>query len=94
MDTIIAPMFTALEVVMEILIPFVTASIIDKGIQAGNMRAILIYGAITIVMAFLGLYFGIQAGKFSAKASSGFAAGLRDGMYTKIQTFAFSNIDK
>ena len=93
-DTIIAPVFTCLEVIMEILIPFITASIIDKGIQAQNMKAILLYGGITIAMAFLALFFGIMAGRYSASASSGFACNLRDGMYTNIQTFAFSNIDK
>ena len=93
-DTIIAPVFTCLEVIMEILIPFITASIIDKGIQAQNMKAILLYGGITIAMAFLALFFGIMAGRYSAAASSGFACNLREGMYTNIQTFAFSNIDK
>ena len=93
-DTIIAPVYTMLEVIMEIIIPFVTAYIIDKGIQAGNMRAILLYGGLTVIMAFLALFFGIQAGRYSASASSGFACGLREGLYTNIQTFAFSNIDK
>ena len=93
-DTIIAPIYTCLEVVMEILIPFITASIIDKGIQAENMQAVLLYGGITIILAFCGLFFGIQAGRYSASASTGFACNLRDGMYTNIQTFAFSNIDK
>lgn len=93
-DSILTPVFTALEVFMEILIPFVTASIIDKGIQNGNMRNVFFYGAIMLVLAFLSLFFGVQAGKFAASASSGFASNLRDGMFENIQTFSFSNIDK
>ena len=79
---------------MEVLIPFVTASIIDKGIEAGNIQQVYIYGGIMLVMAFLSLTFGILAGRHAAKASSGFACNLRDGMYENIQTFSFSNIDK
>lgn len=93
-DSILAPIFTALEVFMEILIPFVMASIIDEGIQAENMKAVIFYGVITLILAFLGLFFGVEAGKYAASASSGFAYNLRDGMYTNIQTFSFSNIDK
>ena len=93
-STILTPIFTALEVVMEVLIPFITASIIDKGIEAGDMKAVAFYGAIMLVMAFFSLTFGVQAGRYAADASSGFAANLRDGMYEKIQKFSFSNIDK
>ena len=93
-DTILSPIFTALEVVMEILIPFITASLIDKGIQAGNMQAIWLFGGITLAMAFLSLFFGIMASRYCATAATGLACNLREGMYTNIQTFAFSNIDK
>lgn len=93
-DSILTPLYTALEVLMEILIPFVTASIIDKGIEEGNMHNVLFYGGIMLVCAFLSLFFGIQAGRYAASASAGFAANLREGMYTNIQTFSFSNIDK
>ena len=79
---------------MEVLIPFVTASIIDKGIEAGNIHQVYLYGGIMLVMAFLSLAFGVLAGRFAAKASSGLACNLREGMYEKVQTFAFSNIDK
>ena len=79
---------------MEILIPFVTASIIDKGIQAGNMKNVYIYGGVMIVLAFVSLFCGVQAGKYAASASTGFACNLREGIYTNIQNFAFSNIDK
>lgn len=79
---------------MEILIPFITASIIDKGIQAGDMRKVGIYGGIMLIIAFLSLFCGIQAGKYAAAASTGFACNLREKMYENIQTFSFSNIDK
>ncbi len=93
-DSILTPLFTALEVLMEILIPFVTASIIDKGIETGQMSNVLLYGSVMLVCAFLSLFFGIQAGRYAASASSGFACNLRDGIYENIQTFSFSNIDK
>lgn len=88
------PIFTAVEVFLEILIPFITASIIDKGIQAGDMRKVGIYGGIMLIIAFLSLFCGIQAGKYGAAASTGFACNLREKMYENIQTFSFSNIDK
>ena len=69
--SILTPIFTALEVFMEILIPYVTASIIDKGIEAGNMNNVLIYGAVMIGLAFLSLFFGIQGGRYGARASTG-----------------------
>ena len=93
-ESIITPIFTAVEVFLEILIPFITASIIDKGIQAGDMRKVGIYGGIMLVIAFLSLFCGIQAGKYGAAASTGFACNLREKMYENIQTFSFSNIDK
>ena len=92
--SILAPVFTTGEVLMEVLIPFVTASIIDKGIEAGNIHQVYLYGGIMLVMAFLSLTFGVLAGRYAAKASSGFACNLRDGIYEKVQSFAFSNIDK
>lgn len=93
-DTILTPVFTALEVVMQLLIPFVTAAIIDEGVQAGNMSKIYFYGAIMVGCALLSLFFGIESGRHGATASTGFAANLRVGMYRNIQTFSFSNIDK
>ena len=92
--SLLTPCFTALEVLMEVLIPFIIAAIIDKGIEAGDIRQVYFYGGIMLVMAFLSLLFGILAGKYAASASSGFACNLRDGMYENIQTFSFSNIDK
>ena len=93
-DTIITPVFTVLEVVAELLVRFVIASLIDKGIEAGSLRNVYFYGALMIVLAFFGLAFGILAGRFAASASSGFACNLRQSMFENIQTFSFSNIDK
>lgn len=92
--TVLTPILTALEVLMEVLIPFVVASLIDKGIEAGSLRNVYLYGAIMLVIAFLSLLFGILAGRFGAEASAGFAGNLRDAMYDSIQTFSFSNIEK
>ena len=92
--SLLTPLFTALEVVTDVLIPYVTASLIDKGINAGNIENVYLYGAEMIGLAFLSLGFGILAGRFSAYASTGFAANLRSAMYRKIQTFSFSDIDK
>ncbi len=91
---ILTPIFTALEVLMDVLIPFVTASIIDKGINAGDMNAVIKYGLILLLIAFFALFCGAMSAKYSAEASTGFAANVRDKMYKKIQTYSFSNIDK
>ncbi|MFR7474586.1 MAG: ABC transporter permease, partial [Christensenellales bacterium] len=93
-DSILTPLFTALEVVMEVLLPFITAKIIDNGLQAGNMQAVYQYGIVMLVMAFFSLAFGALAGKYAASASAGVAANLREAIYSNIQTFSFSNIDK
>lgn len=85
---------TCLEVVMEILLPFVTARIIDEGLQAANLGAVYRYGILMVVMAFVSLACGAFAGKAAAAASSGLAANLRESIYAQIQTFSFSNIDK
>lgn len=92
--SLLSPLFTALEVIMEILIPFIIAELIDKGIEAGNIHEVYRYGAIMLIMAFFSLAFGVLAGRFVAKASSGFACNLRESMYANIQTFSFANIDK
>ena len=70
-DSILTPLFTALEVVMEVLLPFITAKIIDNGLQAGNMQAVYQYGIVMLVMAFFSLAFGALAGKYAASASAG-----------------------
>jgi ATP-binding cassette subfamily B protein len=92
--SLLTPIWTALEVVMDVLIPYVTASLIDKGINAGSMENVYLYGAVMIGMAFLSLGFGILAGRSVAYAATGFAANLRRAMYRNIQRFAFSDIDK
>lgn len=93
-DSILTPVFTALEVLMEVLIPFITASLIDQGIESGNMTKVLQYGGLMLAIAFCSLACGALAGTFAASAASGFACNLRDGMYENIQRFSFSNIDK
>ena len=92
--SVLTPVFTALEVVVDVLIPYVTAFLIDRGINAGDMQQIYFYGALMIALAFLSLGFGILSGRCSAYASTGFAANLRAAMYRNIQRFAFSDIDK
>ena len=91
---ILTPVWTAAEVVMGVLIPYVTASIIDKGINAGSMPDVYKYGLYMVLMALLSLMFGILAGRFAAYSSTGIAANLRDAMYRNIQRFSFSDIDK
>ncbi len=93
-DTIITPIFTVLEVVAELLVPYVIAALIDQGIEAGNLKNVYLYGGAMILLAFLGLLFGVLAGRSAASASAGFACNLRQSMFENIQTFAFSNIDK
>ena len=93
-DTILTPIFTALEVLFEVIIPLITAKLIDDGISAGNMSAVVKYGVIMVIVAFLSLGSGVLAGKYAATASTGFACNLRHAMYDNIQRFSFSNIDK
>lgn len=93
-DSFLTIFFTVLEVFMEVLLPFVTSYIIDKGIEAGNINNVYKFGALMLVMAALSLAFGALGGRYVARASSGFAANLRKGIYDKVQTFSFSNIDR
>lgn len=92
-DSFLTILFTVLEVLMEVLLPFVTSFIIDQGIEAGKIDNVYKFGLLMIVMAALSLAFGATAGRYVARASSGFAANLRKGIYDKVQTFSFSNID-
>ncbi|HIS71999.1 MAG TPA: ABC transporter ATP-binding protein [Candidatus Scatomorpha pullicola] len=85
---------TALEVVMEILLPFITAIIIDDGLKQSNLPVVIRYGLLMILMSVISLCLGALAGKFAANASAGFAANLREAIYNNVQTFSFSNIDK
>ena len=91
---LLTPLWTTLEVVMGVLIPYATASIIDKGIGAGSLPDVYKYGGIMVGLAFLSLIFGILAGRFAAYSSTGLAANLRLAMYQNIQRFSFSDIDK
>ena len=93
-DALLTPFFVVLEVVMEVLIPFVMAELIDKGIDAQNMSVIGKYGFILVACAMLALVFGAAAGTYAARASTGFARNLRHDMYYAVQDFSFSNIDK
>lgn len=92
--SILCPIFTACESLMEIMIPFVIAYLIDLGIEEGNMANVYKYGLIMAAMALFSLFCGYMAGRTTAEASSGFAANLREAMYKKIQTYSFANIDK
>ena len=91
---ILTPMFSALEAVMDILLPTIMAFIIDLGIEKGDMNAIVKYGLLTFAVAAIALLLGVLAGKYAAEASTGFAGNLRDAMYKNIQHYSFSNIDK
>lgn len=93
-DSVLAPVYSALEVVMEVIIPFVMALLIDEGVEKGDMNKIMFYGILMIVLAMISLFAGIMAGKYAASASTGFACNLREAMYRNIQRFSFSNIDK
>ena len=88
------PVFMILEVIMEMLVPLLMASIIDDGVEKGNINHILMTGIIMVIAASFGLFCGIMGGVFGAKASAGFAKNLRKTMFEKIQTFSFSNIDR
>ena len=93
-DTFLCVGLTALEVIMEILLPFITARLLAEGLEAGHLPSVYRYGAILVVMSLLSLIFGATAGRFAASASSGLAANLREAIYANNQTFSFSNIDK
>lgn len=92
--SIVTPMFMLLEVLMETLIPFLMASIIDDGVNAGDMGHIYRVGGLMVAAAAIGLFAGMAGGRYGAKASAGFAKNLRESMFNHIQTFSFANIDK
>ena len=93
-DSILTPIFVIFEVIMEVLIPYLMARIIDVGIQNSDLNYIFKIGAILVVSAFLSLTFGMLSGRYAAKASAGFAKNLRQGMFYNIQNYSFTNIDK
>ena len=92
--SVLTPVFMILEVVFEMLIPLMMASIIADGVEAGDMRHIYLVGIFMVGAALCGLFCGIMGGKFGARASTGFARNLRKAMFDNIQTFSFSNLDK
>ena len=94
LPSILTPMFMILEVIMEMVVPLLMASIIDDGVEKGNIRHICLVGLGMVLAALVGLFAGIMGGKYGARASAGFARNLRRAMYENIQTFSFSNIDK
>lgn len=92
--SIATPAFMILEVMMEMIIPYLMASIIDKGVSVGDIGHIYRVGGIMVIAALIGLFAGLGGGRFGAKASAGLAKNLRKAMFDHIQTFSFSNIDK
>lgn len=93
-DVFLSPMYTTFCVILEILIPYLTASIIDKGIAVGDMGHVARIGALMAVMAVMAMFCGMRAGIHSARASTGLASNLRESMFARIQDYSFSNIDK
>ncbi len=93
-DSIITPLFMILEVIMEMIIPLLMASLIDYGVNAGDMGHIMKVGGIMLIVALIGLFAGLMGAKYGARASTGFARNLRKAMFENIQTYSFANIDK
>ena len=92
-ETILSPVTVALEVLLEVLIPYFMAVLIDKGINTGDMTEIIKYGMLLVVLAMAALAFGALSGHYAAVASAGFAKNLRKRMFYKVQDFSFLNID-
>lgn len=93
-ESFLAPLFVTLEVIMEVLIPYLMAALIDNGVNKGNMDYILKIGIVLVISAFISLVFAILSGKYAAVASAGMAKNLRKDLFYKVQNFSFSNIDK
>ena len=93
-EAILSPICIAIEVIMEVILPVLMASVIDKGVNAGDMNYVAKMGLLMIVVAFISLAGGALCGKYAAVASSGFARNLRKALFEKIQEFSFANIDK
>ncbi|MBO4941071.1 MAG: ABC transporter ATP-binding protein [Clostridia bacterium] len=93
-DSLLAPLFVTFEVILEVLIPFLMAYIIDQGIKMGNMSLVAKIGALLIFLVALSLSCGALSGKYAASASAGFAKNLREKMFHSVQNFSFTNIDR
>ena len=91
---IITPLLSALEAIMDVLLPLLMSYIIDQGIEKGDMNAVVKYGLLTFLVAACALLLGLSAGRFAARASAGYAGNLRDAMFERIQHYSFTNIDK
>jgi len=91
--SVLASLYMVFEVMFEISIPFIVATLLDKGVQKGDMTTVLTYGLLMLVFAFLSLFCGMQSARYGAFASAGFAKNLRKAIFKKIQTFSFENID-
>lgn len=91
--SVLASLYMVFEVMFEISIPFIMATLLDKGVQKGDMTTVLTYGLLMLVFAFLSLFCGMQSARYGAFASAGFAKNLRKAIFKKIQTFSFENID-
>ena len=92
--SILTPLFMIGEVIMEMIIPLMMASIVNEGIEGGNTKHIYVMGALMIVATLISLFFGIAGAKYGAQAAMGFGKNLRKAMFAKIQTYSFANIDK
>ena len=92
--SVLASLYMVFEVMFEISIPFIMATLLDKGVQKGDMTTVLTYGLLMLVFAFLSLFCGMQSARYGAFASAGFAKNLRKAIFKKIQTFSFENIDR
>ena len=93
-DTLMAPVSVILEVILEVLLPVLMASVIDRGVEAGNMNYVVKMGVVMLAVAMLSLLAGTMSGVFAARASMGFGRNLRKAMYDNIQDFSFRNIDR
>ena len=94
LPSILSPLTVSMEVLIEVLIPYLMADLIDYGINKGDMPYILKMGLFLFLSALVSLMFGVLSGRFAAKASAGFAKNLRHDMFHAVQDFSFSNIDK
>lgn len=93
-ESIITPIYVTGEVALDIIIPLIMAMMIDNGIEKGDTKAILMYGGLLFICAIIALFFGAMSGRYAAVASAGFAKNLRDNLFSKVQAFSFSNIDR
>ena len=93
-DSILTPICMIIEVIMEMIMPILMASIVDQGINSSNMAHIYKIGFLMVVCALIGLWGGLMGAKLASRASTGFARNIRRGMFSNIQTFSFANIDK